>query len=176
MTTLAPLNPTDQLLAVYLNDHLAGATVGVELSHRIARQHAGDPLGDDMAHLAAQIRQDREVLLQIMRDLRMPVRRYKVCQAWLGEKAARMKLNGRVVRRSPLSTLIELETLQLGVQGKLLLWRTLVRAAERRPALDPAHLHELAERASEQTATVGTLRSTVAGDLFAPGTPSGIAH
>ena len=176
MTTREPLNLTDQLLAVYLNDHLAGATVGVELSQRIARQHTGDPLGDDMAHLAARIRQDREVLLQIMRDLQMPVRRYKVCQAWLGEKVARAKFNGRVVRRSPLSTLVELETLQLGVEGKLLLWRTLIRAAERRPALDPGHLHELAERASEQTAAVEALRATAAGSVFAPGTPSAIGR
>ena len=35
-----------RLLAIYLNDHLAGATVGVELTLRAARENNGSELGD----------------------------------------------------------------------------------------------------------------------------------
>jgi hypothetical protein len=35
-----------RLLAIYLNDHLAGATIGVELALRAARENTGSELGD----------------------------------------------------------------------------------------------------------------------------------
>jgi hypothetical protein len=43
----------------------------------------------------------------------------------MGEKAARLKLNGHLLARSPLSSLEELEMLRLGVEGKAAGWRTL---------------------------------------------------
>ena len=33
-------------LDIYLNDHFAGATVGLELARRAARENAGTSLGD----------------------------------------------------------------------------------------------------------------------------------
>ena len=36
----------DKLLSIYLNDHLAGATIGVELARRIRARNRGTPLGD----------------------------------------------------------------------------------------------------------------------------------
>ena len=73
-----------------------------------------------------------------MAALGIPVRRYKVGAAWIGEKAGRLKFNGRLLARSPLSDLEELEMLRLGVEGKAAGWRTLRtlagyrRAARRR--------------------------------------------
>ena len=48
----------------------------------------------------------------------------KVAAAWLAEMAGRFKLNGRLVRRSPLSRLVELEVAEVGIYGKLL-WQLL---------------------------------------------------
>ena len=53
----------------------------------------------------------------MMKALGVPVRAYKPGFAWLGEKAARLKLNGRLLARSPLSSLEEVEMLRLGVEG-----------------------------------------------------------
>jgi hypothetical protein len=43
----------------------------------------------------------------------------------MGEKAGRLKLNGRLTEYSPLSRLEEIELLALGVAGKLALWQAL---------------------------------------------------
>ena len=53
-----------------------------------------------------------------MTALGIPVRAFKVGVAWIGEKAGRLKFNGRILSRSPVSDLEELELLRLGVEGK----------------------------------------------------------
>jgi hypothetical protein len=64
--------------------------------------------------LAAEVGQDRAALEDIMGALGIPVRAYKVYAAWIGEKAARLKLNGYLLTRSPLSGLEELENAAAG--------------------------------------------------------------
>jgi hypothetical protein len=71
-----------------------------------------------LQRLAADIAHDRRALLELMAVLGLPVRHYKLSAAWTAEKAARLKLNGRLLGRSPLSSLEELEMLRLGVEGK----------------------------------------------------------
>ena len=44
---------------VYLNDHLAGATLGSDLAQHIRDQNEGSPLGDVMGSIAPQIEEDR---------------------------------------------------------------------------------------------------------------------
>ena len=105
-------------LAIYLNDHLAGATAGAELARRMARSHRGQEESGPLNRIAAEIVQDRSALLAIMDSLGITVRGYKVGAAWVGEKAGRIKFNGRLFTRSPLSDLEELELLRLGA-GRL---------------------------------------------------------
>ena len=80
------------LLGVYLNDHLAGATAGSELANRTARSHRGREEAGLLSRLAAEIRQDRSALLDIMASLGVTARMYKVGVAWIGEKAGRLKI------------------------------------------------------------------------------------
>ena len=105
MVTTAREEAGPELLGIYLNDHLAGATLGVELAHRMARSHTGPGAGSTMERLAAEIAQDRSALQEIMAGLGVPARGYKVCAGWIGEKVGRLKLNGRLGSRSPLSNL-----------------------------------------------------------------------
>jgi hypothetical protein len=58
---------------------------------------------------------------------------------WIGEKAGRVKLNGRLIARSPLSDLEELELFRLGVESKAAGWRTLRTPADTDRRLDPGH-------------------------------------
>lgn len=118
------------LLGVYLNDHLAGATGGVELARRMAGSRRGQPADGALRRLAAEIAEDRVALLEMMSALGVTVRSCQVGAAWLGEKAARPKLNGYLLARSPLSGLEELEMLRPGVAGKAAGWRTLRTAAD----------------------------------------------
>ena len=154
------------LLGIYLNDHLAGATGGVELVRRSAGAHRGAPAGVTLSRLATEIEQDRESLLQMMAALEVPVRQYKVYSAWVAEKVGRLKLNGHLLDRSPLSSLIELETLRLGVEGKASLWRTLRQVAEHEPRLDVARLETLLQRATRQVDTLEELRMQASAEAF----------
>lgn len=162
MTTSASRTGPPGLLGIYLNDHLGGATGGLELARRVARAHRGTPAGEPLAAVAAEIGEDRRTLLGIMDTLRVPVRRYKVALGWAAEKGARLKLNGRLVRRSPLSSLLELESLLIGIEGKAAGWRTLRRLTDAEPRLDPALLDRLHERARRQADTVEELRAGAA--------------
>ena len=85
-----------------------------------------------------------------MAALGVPVRVYKVYAGWIGEKAGRLKLNGFLLGRSPLSDLEELEMMRLGVEGKAAGWRTLRALAETDRRLDPARLDDLISRARRQ--------------------------
>ena len=155
-----------ELLTVYLNDHLTGATAGLELFERAARARRGSAAGDELARLTAEIGEDRETYKAAMAALEVPVRRYKVVLAWLGEKATRLKANGRLVRRSPLSDLVELEALYLGVAGKEAGWHTLRIVAEHDDRLDVGRLDELIARARRQVETLERLRREEARSLF----------
>lgn len=137
------------LLAIYLNDHLAGATAGVELARRLRASNEDDPeLGPELAEICAEIEADRETLKAAMDRLGVGQSRLKPLVAVLGERLGRLKLNGRLRGYSPLSRLVELELLQVGVAGKRRLWRALEQThAGDLPSFD---LGALAERSTEQ--------------------------
>lgn len=138
------------LLAIYLNDHLAGATVARELARRAAASNRGTAYGAFLERLAREIEEDRVALEAIMRELDIGVDRFKLAAAWGAEKLGRLKLNGRVLGYSPLSRVLELEGLTLAVHGKLGLWRTLAELKDDAPGLAQVDLAALIERAERQ--------------------------
>ena len=139
------------LLAIYLNDHLAGSTVGVELARRARGSNDGTELGEFLATLAAEIEEDRDTLGEVMGAVGAGRDRLKVVGAWAGEKVGRLKLNGRLLGYSPLSRVVELEGLRLGVEGKACLWRMLRELADPRlAAFDFDALIVRAERQRDQ--------------------------
>ncbi|MBV9093217.1 MAG: hypothetical protein JO132_04990 [Streptosporangiaceae bacterium] len=158
-----------RVLGIYLNDHLAGATAGAELAHRIARTHPDQ--ADRLRSFAAEVAQDRTALADIMKTLGIPVRVYKVGAAWVGEKAARLKFNGHLLTRSLLSFLEELEMMRLGVEGKAAGWRTLRTLANTDKRLDPGRLDELIARAGRQSDLLEDLRMDAAAQVIGHGRP-----
>jgi hypothetical protein len=115
------------LLATYMNDHLAGSTAGRELARRLAASNRGsERFGPPTEQLAREVQEDREALLAMMGALEVGVDRAKVVAGWAAEKVGRVKLNGRLFSYSPLSRLLELEGLTLGVRGKLAIWEALL--------------------------------------------------
>ena len=154
------------LLGIYLNDHLAGATGGAALARRLADAERNRPGGDVLTRLADEIEEDRSALLEMMAALDVPVRRYKTVAAWVAERVARFKPNGHLLSRSPLSRVVELEAMRLGVEGKAAGWRTLRVRAERDPRLDAARLDALITRARTQIDDLERLRVRAAAEAF----------
>ncbi len=155
------------LLATYLNDHLAGATVGVELSKRAAGSNRGSGYGAFLDELAREIDEDRQSLLAIMRSLGVRVDRLKLLGAWGAEKLGRLKPNGRLLEYSPLSRVVELEGLALGINGKLALWRSLELLSPDRPELANFDLSALATRAESQLERLEPHRLRAVGEALA---------
>jgi hypothetical protein len=139
-----------KLLGIYLNDHLAGSTAGIELARRACASNQGSELGHFLAELVMHIEADRRTLQRIMRDLGIRRDHAKVAGGWVLEKAGRLKMNGQLRGYSPLSRLVELEGLALGVTGKLAVWKALRQLADDEPALDATELDRLIESAEQQ--------------------------
>lgn len=146
---MVPLLGSD-LLGIYLNDHLAGSTAGLELARRARGSNEGTPLGDFLAGFVVELEEDRVALEAMMDRLGVGKDRLKIGAAWAGEKAGRLKLNGSVTSYSPLSRLVEVEGLLIGVSGKRAGWLGLLEIAPREPRLDVEELERLVSRAEAQ--------------------------
>ncbi|TMR29379.1 hypothetical protein, partial [Actinomadura geliboluensis] len=153
-------------LGIYLNDHLAAAAGGVGLARRFAQSHRDSEDAERFRRLADDIAADRGALLAILKSLGLPARRYKSLAVWTAEKAGRLKLNGGLLRRSPLSDVVELEALVLAVQGKSAGWQTLLTIADQEPRLDTERLRTLQARANAQLAVLEPLRTAAVKDAF----------
>ena len=167
MSVTAP--PTSKYLSIYLNDHLMGSTIGLELVRRIASEHSGKDVGHLAEGLAAEIEQDRSALLELMERLGAPRNEAKVALGWVTEKAGRLKPNGELRGSSPLTPLVELEGLSMGIEGKRLLWVALAEVDAIAEAIGRERLTELEARAADQRERVEVHRRAVARAAFTAG-------
>jgi hypothetical protein len=155
-----------KLLGVYLNDHLAGSTLASELARRSAGSNRGTELGAFLERFVDEVAEDRSELIRLMEGLGIRPDPVKRVLAWTGEKVGRLKLNGRLLSYSPLSRLLELETLRLGVEGKLALWLAL-RHAGFGDELARIDLVRLTQRARDQRTELERRRLAAAREAFA---------
>jgi hypothetical protein len=123
-----------RLLAIYLNDHLAGAVLGSELTRRAARANRGSPVGEFLEYLVVEILEDKQTLERVLHATGVRASPIKPRVAWALEKIGRLKLNGRIRRYSPLSRLLELEGLTAGIAAKRSLWQSLALVGDPRLA------------------------------------------
>ncbi|EFL18803.1 hypothetical protein [Streptomyces sp. C] len=103
-----------------------------------------------------------------MAGLGVPESRGRAALGRLAEKAGRLKLNGHLFTRSPLSDVLELEAMRLGVEGKACMWRALQALADGGVRVDGARLHALLRRAERQIRILETLRAERSAQVFAP--------
>ena len=153
---------TNELLETYLNDHLAGATAGVDLARRLAEETEGTPVGAAMHQLAEDIEADRSVLESLVDRLGFEEQTVKQAAAWMAEKASRLRLNRVSAGNDALALLLSMETLSMGVDGKRNLWHSLQEIAVDVPVLAALDLAELVERAESQHAVLEKYRRAAA--------------
>jgi hypothetical protein len=149
-------------LAIYLNDHLAGSAGGVELARRLHSSNEGTDYGPPLANLVREIEEDIVALRDVMGRLGVEEDRVKQAGAWAAEKAGRLKLNGQLLGYSPLSRLVELEGMMLGVSGKLALWVVLSQNLGDDPRLAGIDFPALIDRARKQRQTLERQRRRAA--------------
>jgi hypothetical protein len=114
--------------------------------------------------LAQQIARDRGALERVMQHLAVTPSALKVGTVRVAELVGRLKLNGKIFERSPLSSVVELETLVVGVRGKEALWTALQRAGI---TLEDVGLAALVESARAQGAELEALRLSAVERAFA---------
>ena len=141
---------TQRLIGIYLNDHLTGATGGLDLFRRAARGQRGTTTGAELSALTEAVREDRETLLALMRRLDVTVNRPMTLLGKVGERVGRLKPNGYVVRRSPLADVVELEGLRDAVAAKTAGWQVLQVLAAHDDRIDRNEVDLLVARADDQ--------------------------
>ncbi len=151
-----------KLLAIYLNDHLAGATMGIELTRRSLRANQGSELGRFLEELVREVEEDKRQLEAVMDALGVAKSVVKPRLAVAAERLGRLKPNGQVSGYSPLSRVLELEGLTMGFAGKLSLWRNLRDGAGIAERIEGVDLDALIARAERQLGSVAEHRVAAA--------------
>ncbi|HEY3303611.1 MAG TPA: hypothetical protein VGL70_08780 [Candidatus Binatia bacterium] len=134
-------------LEIYLNDHLAGSVVALELLEDLEREGTG--ITKSLAEIRADIEADRQELLALMRKLGIEESRTRKVSAWLTEKVARIKMRVDDKASGSLRLLESLEAIALGIHGKLALWLALSTTSEIAAELRGVDYERLAHRAQE---------------------------
>ncbi len=152
---------SEHLLAIYLGDHRGGAAGGVELARRVREENRGTDFEPHLAALQAEFMDERDALEDIATRLGVAPARVKTALGVLSVKLGALKPSGRLRRYSPLSRVLELEALMMGVQAKRHLWDAL-RFTSGAAAIDSGMLDRLAERAEAQLDTLHRLHREAA--------------
>jgi hypothetical protein len=155
------------LIKIYLQDHMAGARIGLELARRTASSNAGSSYGAELSAIGEEIEEDKQALAEVMERLGVRPDPVKQSSAWVGEKLGRLKLNGQLRGYSPLSRLLELEGLIVGVDAKLELWRSLEATRRLEERLEGLDLKEQMRRAEDQRERLERLHERAAREALA---------
>lgn len=155
------------MLRTYLQDHHAGSMAGVELARRTAGANEESEYGEPLARLAEEIADDRDTLEQVMERIGVKPNPIKDAGGWMAEKVGRLKPNNQLLGYSPLSRVVELEGLLIGVTGKLAMWEALHDTVG--DGIDGVDFVALRERASGQRAELEELRRKAAAEAFGSG-------
>jgi hypothetical protein len=159
---------SNELLGVYLNDHLGGSAAGVEIAETLQADNQGTAFGEVMAALLRDIEEDRATLEDLMERLGVERNPVKQALGWVAEKVSRLKLNALVSRSADLTRLLQTETLSLGIEGKQVMWQVLREARDTRPELATTDFDRLIDRARRQRETLEPYRKGAALKAFSP--------
>lgn len=149
---------SDEHIATYLNDHLAGSVAALELLEHLESAHAGTELERFFTELRTDITDDRHELETFMKKLSMSEKHMRKAAAWIAEKMTQLKLRLDDPAGGALRLLEALDVLASGIEGKRALWTALAAAAENAPKLRRDDYERLVKRAEEQRERVEVVR------------------
>lgn len=148
-------------LAIYLRNHEAAARAGYDLFRRASTSQRRRPYGVELAELAGEVAEDLTSLQLVLRANGVQPDLVLGTALRIGERVGRLKPNGRILTRAPLSDLIEVEGLVNAVHAKGSGWQALKAAgtAVHDGGLD---FDQLFDRAEDQRGRLARLHATVA--------------
>ena len=149
----------NERLAIYLNDHLAGSVIALEMLEDLA----DDP---EIAQLREDILADREVLERLMSRTGAEISQPRQAAAWLTEKLGDVKLYLDDPDQGALRRLEMLETIAMGIFGKESLWASLQAAIPGNALLQTEDFTALRLRAQQQRERIEPLRLAAARAAF----------
>lgn len=153
---------------ILLRNHQAGGRAAIDLFTRAAAAQRSRSYGAQLDQLVTEAREDLAFNERVMRRLGVPPFRALVVAARVGERLGRLKPNGHLVRRAPLSDVIELEGLIATVSVKVAGWQAAQVAGELL-ASELAELEGLIARAGTQTERLTEMHRTAAARVLAGG-------
>ena len=140
-----------RLLAIYLRDHHALLIALRELARRMSAPSRAEELRAFAAEVGRVAEDDLAGLEACLSRVGSAPSRARQGAVWTAERLGRLKLNGRVLRRSPLSAVTELEGCRLLLESNRALWTGLRE-------LGPADADERARRTERLLETAERLR------------------
>ena len=148
-----------QGLDTYLNDHHAGATAGVNLARMAADEHQQHEHGPFFAEIAHEITTDHDTLERLMAKMNVDKSASKSALAEVGSKLMAPKFTGT---DDELNAFVTLETLSIGIEGKLCMWKALKAVEDAYPSMEEFDLDELIARAESQRERIEAKRLELA--------------
>ena len=116
--------PGPYFFGIYLNDHLAILTAGIELAERSLSNNRTGTLGELLARLSGSMQEDGRDLRALLSRNGTPPHPLKLAAAKVGERIGRLKPNGQLTGYSDLSRVVELEGLSAITHLRVVFWRT----------------------------------------------------
>ena len=141
---------SSQALRTYLNDHLAGSVAALELLDHLADLHPDPDRKQFFIGLHAEVQEDQKVLQRLLVQIGGEESAVRKAAAWLTEKFGQAKLRLDDLGDGQLRVLEAIETVALGIQGKLGLWRALAAVSDRIPQLQGVDFPRLEQSALQQ--------------------------
>lgn len=153
-------------LDAYLNDHRAGATGALHLIRRM--QDTDDPATPTafLEQLGDRVEADLETLEDVMTRLDIDHDATRAAAGWIGEHLSRLRLSPVLTGSQHLTHVLELETISMGIQGKVMLWQSLRHAVGGDSRLLDLDFAELIERGRAQFDEVQSHRLDMAARAF----------
>jgi hypothetical protein len=157
-------------LGSYLNDHLGGSAVAIDLVQESRRQNEGSAFSQYLGSLVDEIEEDRETLVAVMQRLGVEPSQLKEASGWVAEKVSRLKFQLPLGADQAVNRLLEIDALLSGIFGKELLWQTLRRVANvPEPRLAGFDFAALEARATAQIDALNHHRLETFTGIFADG-------
>ena len=139
-----------QPLEVYLNDHLAGAAGACEIARNAIDKYATTSHRNFLQEFQGQVEEDRALLDEMIHTVGGTPNPMKQAGAWIMEKVSRLKLSPGGAGSEEMSALLTIETLCIGVEGKICLWSALKEIADDIKELSAYDFDELLAKAKNQ--------------------------